>query len=377
MGLKPLDLGEAVSCHAGKFPPDGLNYEAILPALDEAATALARYDEKMRGMINSGLLLAPLMRLDAVASSRMENTISTVEEIYRFEAEEDAGSPDPYRETRNDTVETALYARAMRITQQALAEGQPISEHLIRSAHQILLSHGRGARKNPGAFKVEQNYIGDERRGKIYYIPVSPEQLPPAMERLIDFIHTSSHRPLLRSAIAHAEFEALHPFADGNGRVGRMLITLMLWNLGVLSEPNFYLSGYFETHKDEYVNRMRNVSAHGDWTGWIVFFLTALAAQARASIATADAILALYNDMRERFRLVLRSQHHDQALDFVFGNPIFRNDRFITKSEIPPASARQLSRRLVEDGILLTLQPASGRRAALYAFGALLDILEV
>lgn len=377
MSTKSLDLSEAVSYHTGAFPPTSLNYEAILPALDEASGVLARYDEKMRGMINSNLLLAPLMRLDAVASSRMENTISTVEEIYRFEAEEDAGTPDPYKEARNDTVETVLYARAMRATQHALAEGQPISEHLIRSAHQVLLSYGRGARKKPGAFKSEQNYIGDERRGKIYYVPISPEQLSPAMEKLVDFIRNSQQRPLLKAAIAHVEFEALHPFADGNGRVGRMLITLMLWQLGILSEPNFYLSGYFETHKEEYVWRMREVSSRGNWTDWIIFFLTALAEQARASIAKADAILGLYNEMRERFRLVLKSQHHDQALDFVFGNLIFRNDRFVAKSGIPGASARQLSRRLVEDGILSTLEPSSGRRAALYAFDALLELLEV
>jgi Fic family protein len=265
----------------------------------------------------------------------------------------------------------------MLLARRALEEGQPISEHLIRSAHQVLLSFGRGAQKQPGAYKREQNFIGAERQGKVYYVPISPEQLGPAMAELVRFIHTSSFRPLIRTAIAHVEFEALHPFADGNGRVGRMLITLMLWRLGVLSQPNFFLSGYFENNKDEYVFRMREVSAHGDWTGWVVFFLTAMAEQTKVNISTADAILTLYNQMRERFRTVLNSQYHDQILDYVFGNPVFRNDRLIKTSGIPAASARQLSRRLVDDGVLRTLQPSAGRRAALYAFDPLLDLLKV
>ena len=377
MVVKRLDLSNAVPYHSGAFPPRSLDYEAILPALDDAAGSLARYDEKMKGMVNSALLLSPLRRQDAVSSSRMENTISTIEEVYRIEAEEDAGSPDPWRETRNDDMETFLYSRAMRMAEDAIREGQPLSEHLIRGIHQVLLSFGRGARKRPGAYKVEQNYIGDDRRGVVHYVPVSPEHLGPAMQALVGFIEAPSPRPLLRTAIAHVEFEALHPFEDGNGRIGRMLITLMLWKLGGLSQPHFFVSGYFETHKAEYIERMREVSASGDWTGWIVFFLTALHEQARANIATADAILALYAAMRERFRSLLNSQYHDQALDFMFGRPVFFSNRFIETSGIPATPARLITRRLVEAGLLRTVEPAAGRRAGLYAFDPLLELLAV
>jgi Fic family protein len=151
----------------------------------------------------------------------------------------------------------------------------------------------------------------------------------------------------------------------------------MLWRLGVLSQPNFFVSGYFETHKDEYIERMRAVSAEEDWTGWVIFFLQAMHEQATVNIQTADAIFRLHTDMRERFREVLNSQFHDQALDFVFASPVFRNDRFVERSGIPATSARLLSRRLVEAGLLRTLQPAAGRRAALYAFDPLLDLLRV
>lgn len=377
MIIKPLDLSDAIHYHTGAFPPATLGYEALLGPLEEAAASLARYDAKMSSMVNSELFLAPLRRQDAVSSSRMEGTISTIEELYRLEAEEDSGAADPYREARNDDIETFLYSRALRNAQQALADGAPLSEHLIRTAHQQLLFMGRGARKRPGSHKVEQNYIGDDRRGKIYYVPIAPEHLAPAMGALFSFMNTSSMRPLIRTALTHVEFEALHPFEDGNGRVGRMLITLMLWKLGIISQPNFFVSGYFEGHKDEYIERMRAVSADGDWTGWAVFFLQAMHAQATVNIQTADSILVLYNQMRERFREVLNSQYHDQALDFVFASPIFRNDRFVDRSGIPAASARALSRRLVDAGLLRTIEPSAGRRAALYAFDPLLDLLKV
>jgi Fic family protein len=377
MSTKPYDLSEAVYYHTGAFPPAALDYEALLGPLEEAAASLARYDAKMSSMMNSELFVAPLRRQDAVSSSRMEGKISTIEELYRLEAEEDAGATDPYREARNDDIETFLYSRALRNAQQAIADGAPLSEHLIRTAHQQLLYFGRGARKRPGSYKVEQNYIGDDRRGKIYYVPISPEQLAPAMAGLVQFMNESTMRPLLRTALTHVEFEALHPFEDGNGRIGRMLITLMLWKLGIISQPNFFVSGYFETHKDQYVERMRAVSAEGDWSGWSVFFLQAMHAQATVNIQTADRIFALHNEMRERFREALNSQYHDQALDFVFASPVFRNDRFVDRSGIPASSARSLSRRLVEVGLLRTIEPAAGRRAALYAFDPLLDLLKV
>lgn len=377
MSTEPYDLSEAVYYHTGAFPPAALDYEALLGPLEDAAASLARYDAKMSSMVNSELFLAPLRRQDAVSSSRMEGTISTIEELYRLEAEEDAGTSDPYREARNDDVETFLYSRALRNAQQALTEGAPLSEHLIRTAHQQLLFFGRGAQKRPGAYKIEQNYIGDNRRKKVYYVPIGPEQLGPAMACLVSFISESKMRPLLKTALSHVEFEALHPFEDGNGRIGRMLITLMLWKLRIISQPSFFVSGYFEIHKDEYIERMRAVSANGDWSGWTIFFLQAMHAQASLNIQTADRIFALHGEMRERFRVVLNSQFHDQALDFVFASPVFRNDRFVDRSGIPASSARSLSRRLVEAGLLRTIEPSAGRRAALYAFDPLLDILAI
>lgn len=377
MVVKTLDLSDAVPYHVGQFPPTQLDYGRLLGPLEDAAASLARYDAKIQGLVNSALLLAPLRRQDAVASSRMEGTISTIEDIYRLEAEDDDSTSKALLSARNDDIETYLYSAALRHAQEAIQNGTPIGEYLIRSTHQELLSVGRGATKRPGAYKVEQNYIGDDRSGKIYYVPIAPEHLAPAMAALVDYMNSDLVRPLIRTAVCHVEFEAIHPFEDGNGRIGRMLITLMLWKLGILSEPHFFVSGYFEQHKDEYIERMRAVSAGGDWTGWISFFLNAMHEQARVNIETADDIVRLYETMRVRFRETLNSQYFDLVLDFVFARPIFRNDRFVAGSGVPATTARNICRRLAEAGVLTMIEPGSGRRAALYAFEPLLKLLRV
>lgn len=376
MAVKDFDFTNAVSYHTGAFPPKHIRLEAILPPLMAATATLARYDEMLRTMINSQLLLAPLRRQDAVSSSRMEGTISTLEDVYRLEAEIDNASPDPYREARDDDIEVYLYSRALRLAQEAMLAGQPLSEHLIRSAHQTLLGFGRGAKHDPGAYKTQQNYVGDTIRNAVHYIPIAPEHLGSGMQNLFAYIADKEALPLVRTAIAHVEFEALHPFQDGNGRIGRMLITLMLWHLGLIRQPHFFVSGYFETHKAEYVDRMRAVSEKGGWTEWVCFFLTALDAQGRYNIETAEEISALYAAMREQFRAELSNQWYDRALDYVFANPVFRNDRFVAVSGVPETSARVMTRKLVEVGLLRTLEAPSGRRAALYAFDPLLKLLQ-
>lgn len=377
MIIKPYDLSDATPYHMGGFPPRSLDYERLAGPLEEAAAALARYDATVGSIVNSELFLAPLRHQDAISSSRMEGTISTMEELYQIEAEVADDDSQPHQRLRPDAIETLLYARTLRNAQRAIVDGMPLSEHLIRTAHQQLLSFGRGASKHPGRYKTEQNYIGDERRNKIAYVPIAPEHLPMGMAALIDFMNADQFRPLLRTGIAHVEFEALHPFADGNGRIGRMLITLMLWKYGILSQPHFFVSGYLETHKDEYIHRMRMVSAEADWTGWLVFFLTALSAQAKTNTRTAQAILDLYAQMRERFRAVLASQSHDQVLDYIFANPIFQNDRFVKRAGLAPSTARSAIRRLLDAGLLRTIRPAAGRAAALYAFDPLLDLVRI
>lgn len=370
-----FDLSSAVNYHYGQFPPSNIDLSKVLQSLTQATDALARYDQMLQSMLNSEILLAPLKARDAVVSSRMEGTISTIDEVLQLEAEGDPTGIDAHRAARNETIEVALYSRALRQAQNALVDGHPLSEHLLRSTHQTLLAFGRGASKKPGAYKTTQNYIGERGRKTVDFIPISPENLAGGMQNLIAFIDNDEPIPLLRTALAHVEFEALHPFEDGNGRVGRMLITLMLWHLGLISEPHFYVSGYFEEHKDEYIARMRAVSSDGDWTSWCVFFLQALKSQAVENLQTATSIQALYDNMREVFRKCLKSQWSNHALDFFFTNPYFLNSNFTSNSGIPTPTANRFTRKLVDNGLLNTIFPSSGSRPAMYSFEPLLRLV--
>ncbi|MGQ0565299.1 MAG: Fic family protein [Gemmobacter sp.] len=368
-----FDATDAVDYHTGGFPPPPLDLHRLVAPLSDTLIALTRYDVLLRGLPNSELLLAPLRARDAVVSSRMEGTISTLEEVLLLEAEADDGSTRP--EGRNDAVEVALYARALKQAERQMSDGYPLSEAMIRGAHRTLLSYGRGADKHPGSYKTEQNHVGERRPPRIDFIPISPMQLPPAMATLIDYIQTDPTQPLLRTAIAHAEFEALHPFEDGNGRLGRMVITLMLWKTGILSAPHFFVSDYFERNKAEYIERLRAVSQRADWTGWCEFFLRALQAQAVDNTDVVGKIQALHGEMWDRLRQTMRSRWTPEALTYIFANPIFRNNRFTRESGIPKPTANSITNLLVREGILRTLVPPAGRAPGTYAFPALLAIL--
>jgi Fic family protein len=370
-----LDLSQAVDYHYGAFPPGEIALSAVMQPLLEATAALARYDQMLGGMHNSEILLAPLRNQEAVISSRMEGTISTMDEILEFQAEyaEEEATP----EVRSEVIETILYRRALNTAQKQLEDGYPLSPSLLKSIHRQLLSFGRGANKSPGRFKDEQNYIGDKGSRQIRFIPISPEQLPGAMDSLFNFIDTGSLPVLLRTALAHIEFEALHPFKDGNGRVGRMLVTLMLWRFGVISAPHFYISRYFEDHKDDYIHLMREVSSKGAWEDWCSFFLAAVARQAEHNLSVAESIRQLYEEMKTRFASLLSSKWAVQALDYIFTYPIFRNSGFTRNSGIPAATAARFTRVLLDEGLLQTVRPASGRRPATYRFEPLMQRLRV
>ena len=224
----------------------------------------------LKNMHNIEILLAPLRNQEAVISSRMEGTISTMDEILKFEADSENDS-EQAKNVRSEVFETILYQRALLNAQKAMKDGYPLSQHLIKTLHQQLLSFGRGAQKSPGQYKKEQNYLADKIKQKVLFIPISPEKLNDGLEQLFTYIKESSDPILIKTALMHLEFEALHPFQDGNGRIGRMLITLLLWSSGAISEPHFYVSGYMEEHKDEYIDTMRNVSKNNNWEAWCIF----------------------------------------------------------------------------------------------------------
>lgn len=369
------DLAGAVSYHYGKFPPQTIDHGRLMKPLSSAAAALARYDQMLKGLHSSDILLGPLRSQEAVISSRMEGTVSTLDEVLRLEAEQEDEGESAQRNARGEAIEVYLYGRAMRLAQASMKDGAPLSSWLIRSSHKMLLGFGRGATLSPGDFKTEQNYLADRAKRKVLFIPISPTLLNDGLERFFSFIKDEAWEILMRTAIAHLEFEALHPFKDGNGRIGRMIIPLMLWSSGAISEPHFYISDFFERNKDEYIDRMREVSSTGDWTEWLLFFLHALESQANQSLRKAEEIRNLYEAMKERFRDALSSKWTITALDFIFTRPVFRNNLFTKTSGIPPPTAHKFTRDLLEAGLLTTVVSSAGRRPALYAFEPLLSLI--
>lgn len=372
-----VDTSQAVPYHLGKFPPAALDYARLLPSLLGATAALARYDQMLGSLHNSELFLAPLRGQEAVVSSRMEGTISTLDEILQLEAEYDEDDAGAALEFRSDAIETALYRRALNTAQLRLEQGQPLTESLLKSVHRQLLSFGRGAGKSPGAYKREQNYIGERGNRKVSFVPIAPEHLAGGMEALFRLIGDESVPVLLRTALAHAEFESLHPFEYGNGRVGRMLITLMLWQGKAIAAPHFYISRYFEDHKDEYLERLRQVSADDDWNGWCRFFLAAVEQQAIANLEAARTISDFYAEMKPRFAEVLASKYAVAALDYLFTHPVFSNSRFTRTAGIPAQTAARFSRVLLQEGLLQTVREAAGRRSAIYRFEPLMQRVRV
>lgn len=371
-----VDTADATDYHYGKFPQE-LETEKFLPELLQATAALARYDQMLGSLHNSELLLAPLRSQEAIVSSRIEGTISTLDEILQLEAIAGESGSAPAGAFRSDTIETALYRRALSSAQKQMEDGRQLSESLIKSVHGQLLSHGRGASKSPGRYKLGQNYIGERGKRQVSYVPIAPEHLQVGMEELFQYLKDDAIPILVRTAVGHAEFEALHPFEDGNGRVGRMLITLMLWSGGAIRAPHFYISRYFEDHKDEYIERLRQVSAAGDWSGWVAFFLRAVAEQATRNLESAQAISAFYEEVKPEIVEMLGSKYAVTALDFLFTHPVFVNSRFTSDAGIPSATAARFSRVLLQNGLLEVVREASGRQAAIYRFEPLMKRVRV
>jgi len=363
----------AVAYHEGGFPPAALDWSRLIPRLGPAAAALARYDGMLAAVPNPGVLLAPLSTREAVLSSRIEGTQATIEEVFEVEAGGEAAST----ERRDDIQEILNYRAAMRRAE-AMLEELPLSQRVIREAHRVLLSGVRGESKSPGDYRRVPNWIGAPgcSREEARFVPIDAAKLPDAMSAWERFIHADEPDHLIQLALLHAEFEALHPFLDGNGRLGRMFVPLFLWRRDLIAKPVFYISAYFEARRDAYYEHLLAVSRDGDWTGWCAFFLEAVRVQAEDNLVKARAILDLYEDLKRRMPELTRSQYAIRALDWIFLRPVFSGSDFVTAAGIPKPTARRFLGVLRKAGILLEIRPGRGRRAAILAFPDLLGIAE-
>ena len=365
----------AVRYHLNGFPPTKIDWARLVPLIGKANAALARYDGLIAAIPNANVLLSPLTTQEAVLSSKIEGTNVTMSEALEIEA---GAGHDVDQPKRDDTEEILNYRHALTGTAQAM-KNRPLSLHLLREAHELLMQGVRGRDKSPGAFRDEQNWIGP--RGctidQASFVPIPQEHLLAGLDRWITYVQNSEELdPLTQLAIIHLEFEALHPFKDGNGRLGRMIIPLFLHERGILSGPNFYMSGYLEARREQYVEAMQAVSRDGAWTDWCTFFLEGVVEQAQENQAKTQAILELYQDMQHRMAELTHSQHAVRAAEFIFSNPIFASTRFVNDAGIPRPTAQRILGLLRSHNILAVLREGAGRRAYIYAFLSLLNLAE-
>jgi Fic family protein len=271
-------------------------------SLDQALLALGRLDSISSLLPDTALFLYSYVRKEAVLSSQIEGTQSSFSDLLLFEMEEAPGVP------LDDVTEVSNYVAALEHGLARLREGFPLSNRLIREIHEVLLSRGRGAGKAPGEFRRSQNWIGGTRPGNAVFVPPPPEEVPDAMGALERFLHDQPDRTpaLIKAALAHLQFETIHPFLDGNGRVGRLLITLLLCAEGVLRDPLLYLSLYFRQHRQTYYDLLNQVRTEGDWEAWLGFFADAVRETATGAVTTARQVVDLFGRDRERIRALGR-----------------------------------------------------------------------
>ena len=310
-------------------------------------------------------------------STRIEGTHATMGEVLKYEA---AGEPkDPDEDKEYDFQEILNYRKAIHLTRRKL-KTIPLSGSLLKFAHDILMKGTRGQNRSPGKFRKIPNWIGPDERNmkRARFIPISADKIADGVSALEDYIHSDQKDKLVQLAIIHAEFEALHPFLDGNGRVGRLLIPLYLLAKKLLITPTFYMSAYLEANRDEYYDRLLAVSRDNDWLGWCAFFLRGLTEQAKSNANIARQIIKLYNDKKSWVAKHVRSQYAIPALDFIFRRPYFLSLNFVEKSGCGgPATARRILGIFIDKDMLTTARKGAGRRPAILVFPELLDIIDV
>ena len=277
------------------LPPDPrVSLEGRQRLLEQANQALGRLDGLTLSLPDPSLFLYFYLRKEAVLSSQIEGTQSSLSDFLQFE-NEDGFPTEDFREELN-------YVAAMDYGLQQLREGFPISGRLIREIHEILLAKGRGSGKQPGDFRTSQNWIGGTRPGNAHYVPPPPGEVAACMSDLEKFIHIE--RPdlplLVKAALVHVQFESIHPFLDGNGRLGRLLITFMLAAGNVLSQPLLYLSLYLKTHRSQYYELLNRVRSHGEWETWLDFFLRGVKEVAEQASDMARNIQRLHASDRQK-----------------------------------------------------------------------------
>lgn len=351
------------------LPPEPpLAFDAELTRLLESAThELGRLDGVAGVLPEPKLFLYQYVRKEAVVSSQIEGTQSSLSDLLRYEIDEAPGVPVA------DAAEVSRHVDALYHGLKRLSE-LPLSLRLIREVHEKLMAAGRGQHLQPGEFRRSQNWLGGTRPGNARFVPPPPDRLMDCLGPLELFLHDETIPPLVRAGLAHVQFETIHPFLDGNGRVGRLLIALMLVEAGALRQPLLYLSLYFKSNRQEYYDRLQRVRTHGDWEGWLRFFLEGVQLMARDAIDTLERVRKIFAKDGERIAGVGRlapaalKVHAHLKHHAITSIATAAKATKINRTTVTTVLERLMKQRIARE---LTGQ----RRNRLFAYGAYLDIL--
>ena len=360
--------GRLVPTVAGQFAfvpatlPPPLDFAKLVMPLAEAMQAIGELNAAGRSLANPSLVIRPLQRREALLSSSMEGTYTTADALALAEADDGA-------EVDASTIEVRNYITAFQVAERLLKE-LPLSNRLIKTVHRTLLSavgRERGANKRPGEYKDQQNFIGGRNRQieNARFVPPPPIETEAAMaelERYLNRLDRAGIPAIVDAALFHYQFETIHPFADGNGRVGRILIPIYLMQEGVLENPLLYLSPAVEGRKDDYVDLMLAVSREGAWTDWIAFFLEMVTASCRSASSTIRELEAMRSDFRLRISERRSSARVLTIVDDLFARPVTSIPQIANLLGVTYPAAKSAVDRLVELGILDELQTTSNPR---------------
>jgi len=355
------------------LPPE-IDYMPLIRVIGEAHGAIGELNGLMRkNILSPELLITPLLTKEAVLSSRIEGTQATLEDVFQYEAGAGSANTD---DKERDITEIINYRRAMNFSIGELKEKQ-ITREFVKKLHYLLLDSSRGAEKDRGKFRTGQVYIGMPGASieEASYVPPAPELIGGMLDNWEKYVGSNREKDLLvQAGIAHYQMEAIHPFRDGNGRVGRLLIPLFLYQKEMLSWPLLYISEYFERNRSDYYDYLRGVTERGDWTSWLKFFLLALITQSLKTQTTIARIMDL-NERLKKDILVANSVYAANLLEFLFSSPIVTfpkiKDKLKTKN---PQTIYNLLEKFIQMGIL---KEESGRkRNRVFVFKELMDILK-
>ncbi|MYG26845.1 MAG: Fic family protein [Boseongicola sp. SB0677_bin_26] len=338
--------------------------------LEAALLALGRLDGVTTLLPDQTLFLYTYVRKEAVLSSQIEGTQSSLSDLLLFEMEEVPGVP------LDEVVEVSNYVAALEHGLRRLREGFPLSNRLLREIHGVLLSRGRGSEKTPGEFRRSQNWIGGSRPSNADFVPPPHRVVPDCMADLERFLHAREDGLplLLRAGLAHVQFETIHPFLDGNGRVGRLLVTLLLCQAGVLREPLLYLSLYLKQHRERYYNLLNHVRQSGDWEEWLAFFLEGVRVTATGAVDVAQQIARMFQENHNRIqRTGRRAGSAIRVHEALKERPVLPLSEVCKKTTLAFPTATRAMELLVEHGIAREI--TGKRRDRLFVYDRYLAIL--